>query len=170
MLKRKIKKQRYNHKKYRNLYLFKMNTENISNYMNEDFESYIKINIQIDGFVFLENEDKMYELYIKKSDIVEENETLEMMRPHIEMKLKKYIITKIKEKVTNVVELSRKYHIPVKHVLYCYFINNRIENIEIQWGGLAMKEFRYVPLKHYLEYSQETILLKMKGLKFKKKL
>jgi hypothetical protein len=147
-----------------------MNVENISSFVNEDFESNIKINIQIDGLVFLENEDKMYELYIKKNDIVEQNETLEIMRPYIETKLKKYIIKKIKENVSNVVELSRKYNIPVKNILYCYFINNRIENIEIQWGGLAIKEFRYVPLRHYVEYPQETILLKMKGLKFKKKL
>jgi hypothetical protein len=37
----------------------------------------------------------------------------------------------MKEKCVNIVELSRRLNIPVKHILHCYFINNRIENIEI---------------------------------------
>lgn len=76
----------------------------------------------------------------------------------------------MKEKCMNVVELARKLDIPVKHLLHCYFINNRIDNIDIIWTGSAIKEFKYIPIQHYLEYEDDSVLLKISGLKFKKKL
>jgi hypothetical protein len=93
-----------------------------------------------------------------------------MLKPMIEEKVKNYMVSKMKEKCVNIVELSRRLNIPVKHILHCYFINNRIENIEIMWSGSAIKEFRYVPLRHYAEYQDDFIFLKIQSFKFKKKL
>ena len=64
--------------------------------------------------------------------------------------------------------MSRENKIPIKNILYSYFINNRIDNIEIIWSPSSDKEFKYVPVKHYLENEDDTLYLKTKKFKFKK--
>lgn len=148
-----------------------MITDLVTNYDNKDFEKCLIIQVYIDGFIFLEGEEKNFEMSIKMRDLeIYKKEKVQIIRPQIEEKIKKYIIQKIKEKFVNIVELSRKYKVEVKHLLHCYFINNRIENIEIQWAGRGLKEFQYVPIEHYFEYEDDFILLKTKGFKFKRKL
>lgn len=149
-----------------------MLTEHITNYENKDFDKFIPIQILIEGIYFIENEeDKTYKMNIKYSDFeLFQDSTMDILKPKIEEKLKKYIILKIKENCKNTVELSRKYNIPIKKILYCYFINNRIDNLEIIWSSSSIKEFKYIPVKHYIEYMDDFVLLKVKGLKLKKKL
>ncbi len=149
-----------------------MLTEHITNYENKDFDKFINIQILIDGIYFLEKEeDKTFKMNIKYSDFeLFQDSTMEILKVKIEEKLKKYIIYKIKENCKNTVELARRYDLPVKNILYCYFINNRIDNIEIIWSSSAIKEFKYIPVKHYIDYDDDSVLLKVKGLKLKKKL
>ena len=74
----------------------------------------------------------------------------------------------MKEKCKNVVEMSIKYNIPVKNILDCIFINNKIDNIEIQWSSSSLKEFLYVPIKHYIDYHENNLILKTEDFKFNK--
>jgi hypothetical protein len=149
-----------------------MLTEHITNYENKDFTKFIEIQILIEGIYFLEkDEDKTYKMNLKYDDFeLFQDSTMDILKVKIEEKIKKYIINKIKENCKNTVELARKYDLPVKNILYCYFINNRIDNIEIIWSSSSIKEFKYVPVKHYLDYDDDSVLLKVKGIKLKKKL
>lgn len=135
-------------------------------------EGFLLIQVYIQGFIFFETEEeKIYKIRLPLKEIEEcYTEKIDHLKVMIEEQVKKYMISKMKEKCVNVVELSRKLNIPVKHILHCYFINNRIDNIEIIWSGSAIKEFRYVPLRHYVEYKDDFILLKTQSFKFKKKL
>ncbi len=149
-----------------------MITEHVSNYENRDFDNFLNIQIYIQGFIFLENEeDRNFKITLPYNDIeIYRMEKIEILKPMIEEKVKKYLVEKIKEKCNNVVEWSRRLDIPVQHILHCYFINNRIDNIDIIWGGSAIKEFTYIPIRHYLDYKDDFILLKIKSFKFKRKL
>ncbi len=149
-----------------------MLTEHITNYENKDFAKFIEIQILIEGIYFLEkDEDKTFKMNLKYDDFeLFQDSTMDILKVKIEEKLKKYIILKIKENCKNTVELARKYDLPVKNILYCYFINNRIDNIEIIWSSSSIKEFKYIPVKHYIDYNDDSVLLKVKGLKLKKKL
>jgi len=143
---------------------------NIFEDYNKDFDKFININIYINGLFLLENEeDKNLIIKINLSNFVNnKKEKCEIFRNYIEDKIKKYIVLKIKEKCTNIVELSKKHDISIKNILHSYFINNRIDNIEVIWSGSAIKEFEYVPIKHYIEYQEDTLYLKTKKFKFKK--
>ncbi len=149
-----------------------MITEHITNYENRDFEKFITVQIYIHGFVFLETEEERnFKMTIPLNEMENyQSGKMNIFKPLIEEKVKRYMIQKMKEKCMNVVELARKLDIPVKHLLHCYFINNRIDNIDIIWTGSAIKEFKYIPIQHYLEYEDDSVLLKISGLKFKKKL
>ena len=76
--------------------------------------------------------------------------------------------TLTKENNMNIIEMSRKNNIPIKNILYTMFLNNRIDNIDIIWGSSSIKEFKYVPIRHYLDYEEDTLNLKTKKFKFKK--
>jgi hypothetical protein len=149
-----------------------MLTEHITNYENKDFDKFINIQILIDGIYFLEKEeDRTFKMNLRYSDFeIFQDAKMDILRHKIEEKTKKYIIKQIKENCHNTVEIARKYNIPVKNMLYCYFINNRIDNIELIWSSSSIKEFNYIPVKHYLDYNDDFVLLKVKGLKLKKKL
>jgi hypothetical protein len=137
---------------------------------NKDFDKFINVVIIVNGLFLINNEeDKYVTLKINMSDFENnKKENCNIFKPYIEEKIKKYIVQKIKEKSINVVELSRQNNIPVKNILYSIFINNRIDNIEIIWSSSSIKEFRYIPIKHYLDYEEDTLYLKTKKFKFKK--
>ena len=137
---------------------------------NKDFDKFVNVNIYINGLFLLEKEEeKLLSLKINVSNFENyKKENCEIFRNYIENIVKKYIIQKIKENCNNIVELSRKRKIPIKNILYSYFINNRIDNIDIIWGSSSLKEFKYVPIKHYLECHEDILLLKTKNFKFKK--
>lgn len=142
----------------------------------KDFEKYITVYITIDGlFLIDKDEDKnlklkidlskfKYHINMKKDDIVK----CDIIRSYIEENVKKYIIQKIKEKDINVIEISKKYDVPVKNILYTIFINNRIDNIDILWSSSSLKEFLYVPLEHYLDNQEDSLYLRTKKFKFTK--
>jgi len=142
----------------------------------KDFEKYITVYITIDGLFLIDNdEDKnlklkidlskfKYHINMKKDDIVK----CDIIRSYIEENVKKYIIQKIKEKDINVIEVSKKYDVPVKNILYTIFINNRIDNIDILWSSSSLKEFLYVPLEHYLDNQEDSLYLRTKKFKFTK--
>ncbi len=140
--------------------------------IKKDFEKYIQVHIYINGVILIDNEeDKKYKMNICLNNFENyENEKCDIFRFYIEEEVKKYIIKKIKEKDINLIEISRKTNIPIKNLLHCFFINNRIDNIEIIWSGSAIKEFKYVPTKHYIEYMDDSLILNIKGLKFKKRM
>ena len=143
----------------------------MSEFNNEkDFDKYININIYINGlFLIQKDEDKMITLKINMDNFKNyKKENCDVFKSYIEEKTKKHIIKKIKENCNNVIEMSRKNKIPIKNILYSYFINNRIDNIEIIWSASSIKEFKYVPIKHYLDYEEDTLYLKTKQFKFKK--
>ena len=151
---------------FRIIYLIKIRVK------KSGMEGFLLIQVYIQGFIFFENEEeKIYKIRLPLTDIQEcYTEKIDMLKPMIEEKVKKYMVEKMKQKCINVVELSRKLNIPVKHILHCYFINDRIDNIEIVWSGSAIKDFRYVPLRHYVEYKDDFIFLKIQSFKFKKKI
>ena len=139
-------------------------------YDNKDFDKSITVNIYINGIFLIETEeDKLFSLRINVSNFENyKKETCEVFRNFLEEKIKKYIIRKIKESCNNIIELSRNKKIPIKNILYSYFINNRIDNIEIIWSPSSLKEFKYIPVKHYLENHEDILFLKTKKFKFKK--
>ena len=92
--------------------------------------------------------------------------TFEVFQKKIEEEVKKYIIIKIKENCLNVVEISKKYNIHLSNVIQCLFINNKINHIKIEWSSSSLKEFLYVPIKHYLIYFEDNLILKTKKIKF----
>ena len=143
---------------------------NIFDKDDKDFDKFINVVVYINGlFLIDKEEDKSISLKINISNFHEhKRENCEVFRTYIEEKIKKHIVLKIKEKSTNVIEMSRKFKIPIKNILYSLFINNRIDNIEIIWSGSSLKEFQYIPISHYLTYQEDTLYLKTKKFKFKK--
>ena len=143
---------------------------NIFDSDNKDFDKFININIYINGLFLIENEeDKEFSLKINLSNFEShKKDNIDVFKNYIEDKVKKHIVKKIKENSGNIVEISRKQNIPVKNILYSTFINNRIDNIEIIWSSSSIKEFKYVPIKHYLDYEEDSLNLRTKKFKFKK--
>ena len=135
-----------------------------------DFDKYITIIIYINGLFLIEKEeDKVVNLKINMANFENyKKENCDIFKSYIEDKVKKHVVKKIKGNCKNVVELSRKNKIPIKNILYSFFVNNRIDNIEIVWSASSIKEFRYVPIKHYIEFEEDTLYLKTKQFKFKK--
>jgi hypothetical protein len=143
---------------------------NIFDSDNKDFDKFININVYINGLFLIENEeDKEFSLKINLSNFEShKRDNIDIFKNYIEDKVKKHIVKKIKENSGNIVEISRKQNIPVKNILYSTFINNRIDNIEIIWSSSSIKEFKYVPIKHYLDYEEDSLNLRTKKFKFKK--
>ena len=136
---------------------------------NKGFDRFIDINIYIYGLFILDDDDILLNLKLNTSEFKDhENENFIIFKDYIENEVRKYIITKIKEKCKNVVEISVKYNIPVQNILDCIFINNKINNIEIQWSSSSLKEFLYVPIKHYIDYHENNLILKTEDFKFNK--
>lgn len=136
----------------------------------KDFDKFININIYVNGLFLINNdEDKLINLKINMANFQNyKKENCDIFKSYIEEKIKKYIVKKIKDNCNNIIEMSRNYKIPVKNILYSIFINNRIDNIEIIWSSSSIKEFKYVPIKHYIDYEEDALFLKTKNFKFKK--
>ena len=137
----------------------------------KNFDKFVNINVYINNFFFIDNENEKFlnlKINISNFEYCKENKC-DILKKYIEDKVKKHLICKIKEKCTNIVDISKKFNIPIKNVLYSYFINNRIDNIEIIWSSSAIKEFEYVPIQHYLNHQDDVLYLKTKKFKFLKK-
>jgi hypothetical protein len=136
----------------------------------KDFDKFININIYVNGLFLINNdEDKLMNIKINMANFQNyKKENCDIFKTYIEEKIKKYVVKKIKDNCNNIIEMSRNYKIPVKNILYSIFINNRIDNIEIIWSPSSVKEFKYVPIKHYIDYEEDTLYLKTKNFKFKK--
>ena len=81
-------------------------------------------------------------------------------------KIKLYIIKKIKENVSNVVQVSERYGTPVKNILFALFLNEKLSNIQLIWSSSSIKEFRYVPTRHYIDNQEDSLNLRLNNIKF----
>ena len=130
---------------------------------SNDFDRFINISIYIYGLNLLNNCD-----YIKMNmkiiqDLKQnENEYFETFRFKIENEVKKFIVHTIKDQKQNIIELSKENNISLHNIVQCLFINNKIDNILIEWSSSSLKEFLYVPIKHYLIYFEDDLMLKTK--------
>lgn len=133
-----------------------------------DFEQNILVHIYYDKIILLNDNEKYFQIKLNLNEFQNYlNEKCEIFKYKIENLIKEDIIKKLKSKINNVVEISRKYNIKVKNLLHTYFINNRIDNIEIIWSPSAIKEFNYIPINHYIENQDDSLILKIKNIKWK---
>ena len=135
---------------------------------SNDFDRFINITIYIYGINILNSND--YILMNTKISIQDlkkqENELFEVFRKKIEYDLKKFIVEDIKKNSHNIIEISKRNNIKIKNIVQCIFINNKIDNIHIEWSSASLKEFLYVPNKHYILYFEDNLFLKTKRIKF----
>lgn len=136
---------------------------------SNDFDRFINLTIYIYGINLLnDTEDNVMDMKISIQDIKKnKNNNFEIFRENIENEVKKFIVTKLKEKCTNIVEISKNNNISLHNIVQCLFINNKIDNIFIEWSSSSLKEFLYVPNNHYIIYFEDNILLKTKKISFK---
>ena len=146
---------------------------NISKYMVEfensnDFDRFINLTIYIYGINLLTDSDMIMNMNINIQDIKKnKTDTFDIFRTKIEDEVKKFIVIKMKENYTNVVKISKNNNISLHHIIQCLFINNKIDNIYIEWSSSSLKEFLYVPNNHYLLYFEDNIMLKTSKVTFK---
>lgn len=135
---------------------------------SNDFDRFINITIYIFGINLLNNNENLsLDIKINTTDIRKyENDFFEVFRDKIENEVKKFIVKKIKKNCINVIDISKKNNISLQNIVQCIFINNKIQNIHIEWSSSSLKEFLYVPNKHYLSYFEDNINLKTSKIKF----
>ena len=135
---------------------------------SNDFDRFINITIYIFGINLLNNNENFnMNMKISTEDIKKyKNNFFEVFREKIENEVKKFIVKKIKESYINVIDISKKNNISLNNIVQCIFINNKIQNIHIEWSSSSLKEFLYVPNKHYLIYFEDNIFLKTSKIKF----
>jgi hypothetical protein len=139
-----------------------------------DFEQNVIVHIYYDGIVLFDEKDKYFEMKLNVRDFRPTypnhhdyiKETCQLLKYQIERRVKEDLITKLRNKIDNVVRVSRETGIPVKYLLNTFFLNNRHQQIEIIWSPSAIKEFTYVPLQHYLTYQEDSLTLKIRDIKF----
>ena len=133
---------------------------------SNDFDRFINISIYIYGLNLLNNCDYIkMNMKISVQDLKQnENEYFDIFRLKIENEVKKFIVHTIKEQKQNIIELSKKNNISLHNIVQCLFINNKIDNILIEWSSSSLKEFLYVPNKHYLIYFEDDLMLKTKRI------
>ncbi len=133
-----------------------------------EFEQHILVHIHYDGIILLEDHEKYFQLKLNVSEFANYvNETCEVFKYKIESSIKSDLVTKLKSKIENVIEISRKYKIPVKHLLHTRFMNHQSNQIEIVWSSSALKEFQYVPTRHYFQHRDDSLTLRVKGFRFR---
>lgn len=132
------------------------------------FEKFINININVECLFLIENkQDIEFSIQIDLNKFNNTNKnTCELLKNDIEIQTKKYIIKKIKENVSNVVEVSEKYGTPVKNILFALFLNENLSNIELIWSSSSIKEFKYVPTYHYVDNQEDSLNLRVNNIKF----
>lgn len=137
---------------------------------NKDFEHFINVIIYINGMLLIEKEeDKILKIKLNLSNFKNyKHSKCNVFKTFLEDSIKKYVIKKIKENNLNIIELSKKYNISVKNILYTIFINNRIDNIDILWHNSSLKEFEYIPVNYYMSHNIDILYLKIHKFKFKK--
>ena len=135
---------------------------------SNDFDRFINITIFIYGINFINNNN-----YIKMNTKISiedikkhENNNFDIFREKIENEVKKFIVHNLKETSKNIIQISKDNNILLKNIVQVLFINNKIENIHIEWSSSSLKEFLYVPNKHYLLYFEDDLLLKTKKINF----
>lgn len=135
---------------------------------SNDFDRFINITIYINGVQLIDNDNDMKFNIQLSIDELEKNKNthFKVFKETIEHQVKKYVVQKIKENCSNVIEISKKYEISLKNIVKCIFINNKIEHLVIEWSPSSMKEFMYVPNHHYLTYFEDNIYLKINKIKF----
>lgn len=135
---------------------------------SNDFDRFINITIYIFGINLLNNDENFnMNMKISTEDIKKyKNNFFEVFRDKIENEVKKFIVKKIKDSYINVIDISKKNNISLNNIVQCIFINNKIQNIHIEWSSSSLKEFLYVPNKHYLIYFEDNIFLKTSKIKF----
>lgn len=135
---------------------------------SNDFDRFINISIYIYGLNLLKNCDYIkMNMKISVQDLKQnENEYFDIFRLKIENEVKKFIVHTIKEQKQNIIEMSKKNNISLHNIVQCLFINNKIDNILIEWSSSSLKEFLYVPNKHYLIYFEDDLMLKTKKICF----
>ena len=133
---------------------------------SNDFDRFINISIYIYGLNLLKNCDYIkMNMKISVQDLKQnENEYFDIFRLKIENEVKKIIVHTIKEQKQNIIEMSKKNNISLHNIVQCLFINNKIDNILIEWSSSSLKEFLYVPNKHYLIYFEDDLMLKTKRI------
>ena len=135
---------------------------------SNDFDRFINISIYIYGLNLLNNCDYIkMNMKISVQDLKQnENEYFDIFRLKIENEVKKFIVQTNKEQKQNIIEMSKKNNISLHNIVQCLFINNKIDNILIEWSSSSLKEFLYVPNKHYLIYFEDDLMLKTKKICF----
>lgn len=135
---------------------------------SNDFDRFINITIFIYGINLINNNN-----YIKMNTKISiedikkhENNNFDIFREKIENEVKKFIVQNLKETSKNIIQISKDNNILLKNIVQVLFINNKIENIHIEWSSSSLKEFLYVPNKHYLLYFEDDLLLKTKKINF----
>jgi hypothetical protein len=132
-----------------------------------DFEQNVIVHVYYDGIVLFDEEDKYFEMKLNMRDFHGvHKDTCQLLKYRIEQKVKEDLVKKLRSKIDNVVRVSRKTGIPVKYLLNTYFLNNRHQQIEIIWSPSAIKEFTYVPLQHYITHQEDSLILKIRDIKF----
>ncbi len=133
----------------------------------KDFEENILVHIYYNHILLFDENEKYFQIKLNVSEFENySNETCQIFQYKIENIIKDDLINKLKSKIDNVVKISRLHKIPVKNILQTLFINNSSQNIEIIWSPSALKEFQYVPTKHYIQHKDDSLVLKVKSIKF----
>jgi len=135
---------------------------------SNDFDRFINITIYIFGINLIDDKDNFsMNMKISIQDIKKyKNCNFDVFREKIENEVKKYIVKKIKENYINVISISKKNNISLHNIVQCIFINNKIQNIHIEWSSSSLKEFLYVPNNHYLAYFEDNLFLKTNKITF----
>ncbi len=132
-----------------------------------DFEQNVIVHIYYDGIILFDEKDKYFEMRLNMNEFRNYmTDTCQLLKYQIEKRVKEDLITKLRQKIDNVVRVSRETGIPVKYLLNTYFLNNRHQQIEIIWAPSAIKEFTYVPLHHYITHQEDSLILKIRDIKF----
>ena len=132
------------------------------------FEKYINININVECLFLIEKrQDIEFSIQVDLNKFNNtDNGTCEILKEEIESQTKRYIIKKIKENVSNVVQVSERYGTPVKNILFALFLNEKLSNIQLIWSSSSIKEFRYVPTRHYIDNQEDSLNLRLNNIKF----
>ena len=132
-----------------------------------DFEQNVIVHVYYADIKLFDESDRYFEMKLSMNEFRDYmKETCQLLKYKIEQRVKDDLIIKLRSKIDNVVRVSRETGIPVKYLLNTYFLNNRHHHIEIIWSPSAIKEFTYVPLHHYITHQEDSLILKVRDIRF----